>query len=296
MSKAQANARKEPAKAGGLINSAELTQKIAGDLSNLLEHYKAQDTDHVQKVAEFNESCTRKLKIDQEKADKLINDAKSEAGKIVAAATLQSALTEAENTHWKVEKRKIESTYTFEQQIKLDVGGTHFTTSQTTLRRFPDSMIGAMFSGRHALTLNKNDEFFVDRDGTHFRFILNFLRDPEHFSVDLPASHKEELKRETDYYGLTDLMFPFTKAADQNITDISNNKVKVSQTETGVWMGTNSYSTTPIAFVYCKACKVASLPSSFGDGSILNFFATRQMFDGQPVCSLIKPCKRCHRF
>jgi hypothetical protein len=47
-------------------------------------------------------------------------------------------------------------TYDFENsKIKLDVGGQHFTTTKTTITRFPASIIGAMFSGRHVIPCQK---------------------------------------------------------------------------------------------------------------------------------------------
>jgi hypothetical protein len=35
--------------------------------------------------------------------------------------------------------------------VKLNVGGSRFETTRATLTQFPDSMLGTMFSGRHAL-------------------------------------------------------------------------------------------------------------------------------------------------
>ncbi len=62
-------------------------------------------------------------------------------------------------------------------QIKLDVGGHLYTTSILTLTKDPDSMLAVMFSGRHSLVQEQDGSYFLDRDGTHFRYILNFLRD-----------------------------------------------------------------------------------------------------------------------
>jgi len=38
-------------------------------------------------------------------------------------------------------------------------------------------MLAAMFSGRHFVQKDEDGRYFIDRDGTHFRYILNFLRD-----------------------------------------------------------------------------------------------------------------------
>ena len=37
----------------------------------------------------------------------------------------------------------------FKERVKLNVGGTKFETTLSTLTRYPDSLLAAMFSGRH---------------------------------------------------------------------------------------------------------------------------------------------------
>jgi len=66
----------------------------------------------------------------------------------------------------------------FKGRIKLNVGGMKFETTLSTLARYPDSMLGTMFSGREGIEVPVDEEgyVFIDRDGTHFRVILNFLR------------------------------------------------------------------------------------------------------------------------
>ncbi|XP_070538483.1 BTB/POZ domain-containing protein KCTD21-like [Ptychodera flava] len=60
--------------------------------------------------------------------------------------------------------------------VRLDVGGKMYTTSLTTLTRYPDSMLGAMFSGRVPVLTDNNGTYLIDRDGELFRYVLNFLR------------------------------------------------------------------------------------------------------------------------
>jgi hypothetical protein len=60
--------------------------------------------------------------------------------------------------------------------IDLNVGGQLFSTSLTTLRSEPDSMLAAMFSGRFEAPKDKNGRIFLDRDPTYFQSILNWLR------------------------------------------------------------------------------------------------------------------------
>ena len=40
----------------------------------------------------------------------------------------------------------------------------------------PGSMLHAMFSGRFDTKPSEDGSYFIDRDGTHFLYILNYLR------------------------------------------------------------------------------------------------------------------------
>lgn len=128
-----------------------------------------------------------------------------------------------EKGNWELEKNKIATTYHFENnEIMLDIGGHSFTTTLTTLQRFPETMIGAMFSGRHNLKKNEAGSYFIDRDGTHFRHILNFLRSPErfllHFQLSSESNFFKELEFEAEFYGLAEMMF-HTSPVIQEILD-----------------------------------------------------------------------------
>ena len=43
-------------------------------------------------------------------------------------------------------------------RVRLNVGGTKFETSRSTLTRYPDSMLGVMFSGREGIQVPLDDE------------------------------------------------------------------------------------------------------------------------------------------
>lgn len=90
--------------------------------------------------------------------------------------------------------------------VRLNIGGKKFcTTIDTLTQREPDSMLAAMFSGRHAVCADSGKGYvFVDRDGKHFRHILNWLRDG--VVSTLSESEYSELLREAEYFQLLGLM------------------------------------------------------------------------------------------
>lgn len=103
--------------------------------------------------------------------------------------------------------------------VRLNVGGMMFATTVDTLtQRDTDSMLAVMFSGRHRLHMDsKKGAVFIDRDGTHFRHILNWLRDGVIPMLEMPAY--QELLREAEYYqlmGLVDNIAPLLCKKDED--------------------------------------------------------------------------------
>ena len=82
--------------------------------------------------------------------------------------------------------------------IQLNVGGTIFETTESTLARHPATFFGALARNRGAAT-----RLFVDRDPTHFRHVLNYLRSGV---ITAPADDdaKAELLLELEFYALHD--------------------------------------------------------------------------------------------
>ena len=94
--------------------------------------------------------------------------------------------------------------------ISLNVGGTLYTTSRSTLTRYPESMLGAMFGGNLPLENSKDSEgnYFIDRDGELFKYILNFLRVSK---LVLPNNFQdtEAFQMEVDFYQIQPLIDEF---------------------------------------------------------------------------------------
>ena len=93
-----------------------------------------------------------------------------------------------------------------EKRIKLDIGGHIYATSVLTLTKDPQSMLATMFSGRHSVKKEEDGSYFIDRDGTHFRYILNYLRDGGFKEGLLPGDILMELQTEAEYYQLSGLV------------------------------------------------------------------------------------------
>lgn len=207
-----------------------------------------------------------------------IFEAKTEASKILAAAESQAQeikdaaedyrkklvedreLLEGEKLKWEEEKETMAKKQRFEPQIKLDVGGHTFTTTLTTLTRIPDSVLGAMFSGRHTLEKNEAGAYFIDRDGTNFRHILNFLRAPENFNRSmLSQTELMQLRREAAYYQLEDIMFP-PYPENQEFFDEVGNRVKLTLSQSSkkwcLGLFQTIYSSSPSSeIIVCCNCK-----------------------------------------
>lgn len=89
--------------------------------------------------------------------------------------------------------------------VRLNVGGTKYITTKSTLRKYPQSMLGTMFMGNVPLSTDKDGYYFIDRCGHIFEYILQFIRCGK---LVLPEDFKElELLRlEADFYQIEDLI------------------------------------------------------------------------------------------
>lgn len=77
-------------------------------------------------------------------------------------------------------------------------------TTIGTLRADPNSMLARMFSGVHPVLRDDDGSFVIDRDGRHFHYILNYLRDGS-VPIGLSRVERIELLREVDFYSLRSL-------------------------------------------------------------------------------------------
>ena len=232
------------------VVTKQLTTDLHEKLNGILEVLEKKENVHSAAVATFLSSQEETVAKASSRANTIIADAEKKAKNIIDDAVANTRKMKEDVSSWEEEKKTIASSQTIQPRIKLDIGGVRLVTSAVTLTRFPDSMLGTMFSGRHVLPLDEDGYIFIDRDGTHFRHILNFLRDPERFSLDLSGVLKTELMRESEYYGLDKDMFPPFVPADsvveqstfQSYTEQCDRQVArdpvavtISQTDVGMW-------------------------------------------------------------
>lgn len=86
-------------------------------------------------------------------------------------------------------------------RVVLNVGGKRFETLIDTLRKYPSTMLGAMFSSSFIMaTPDEKGEYFFDRDPKVFQVILNFYR---HGKIIVPQNMCPEMvKEELDFFGI----------------------------------------------------------------------------------------------
>lgn len=85
--------------------------------------------------------------------------------------------------------------------VQLNVGGHLFSTALSTLRKHPDSRLAELFSSPPKLRSDPLGRYFIDRDGSHFGAVLDFLR-----SDCLPTHSTKEVHREAVYYNIRPLV------------------------------------------------------------------------------------------
>ncbi|XP_020908026.1 BTB/POZ domain-containing protein KCTD6 isoform X1 [Exaiptasia diaphana] len=98
----------------------------------------------------------------------------------------------------------------FPDIINLNVGGHYYITKRSTLTKDNESMLAAMFSGRHTNDKDSEGRYFIDRDGTYFGYVLNFLRD----NLEMPpASVALQVYKEAQFYQIRSLIEKLERSA-----------------------------------------------------------------------------------
>ncbi|KAK3600777.1 hypothetical protein CHS0354_009206 [Potamilus streckersoni] len=89
--------------------------------------------------------------------------------------------------------------------IHLSVGGVEYKTTRATLCKYPNSMLGAMFSSTLSTHVDQTGCYFIDRDGEIFKYILNYLRSSR-LSLPTGFANLDQLSLEADFYQILPLI------------------------------------------------------------------------------------------
>jgi len=87
-------------------------------------------------------------------------------------------------------------------KILLNIGGTKFHATRATLQKC--EYFSVMLDPKTKTHFESDGSIFIDRDGTHFRHILNYLRDKT-VPYLYPPEHKQLLV-EARFYNITGLV------------------------------------------------------------------------------------------
>lgn len=90
-----------------------------------------------------------------------------------------------------------------EHVFKLNISGvtTGFELPKKLLCSIKESHLEAIFSQRHTIHTNDDDQVYLDRDPNVFGYLVNYLRYPHKEKIVVPNEEtKNNLKQEFDYF------------------------------------------------------------------------------------------------
>lgn len=126
----------------------------------------------------------------------------------MAAETTPSKSLKNENSVSEklVSQDSVNSVSRRDEWIKLNVGGTTFMTTRTTLSKDAKSFLYRLIQDEPDLNTDKdeNGAYLIDRDATYFGPVLNYLR---HGKLVINKDLAEEgVLEEAEFYNITDLI------------------------------------------------------------------------------------------
>ena len=129
--------------------------------------------------------------------------------------------------------------------LKLNVGGTIFETTRSTLMSNPDSLLAKMFDPESAISPASMDEdgvYRIDSSPRAFEVILNWLRYKE---VLLGDCSKEEVEHFARYFCLQDLIMELYVQPATLLISTTGPAAECHGDLCGVWMKAGQHNSRP---------------------------------------------------
>lgn len=186
----------------------------------------------------------------------------------IFASTSGEIFSDISNTNSQYEKKLHpltipNSVCSISDWLTLNVGGKHFTTTRNTLVRYPDSMLGRMFSDSETWrsAMDKNGSYLIDRSPEYFEPLLNFLR---HGTLILnDGINPKGVLEEAKFFGLT----PVIEELEIDIANKEQGKSCVTRAEfTRLLMTTSSTDE-----LRCQGVNLSGADLSYLDLRSINF-------------------------
>ncbi|EFP09867.1 hypothetical protein CRE_21300 [Caenorhabditis remanei] len=159
--------------------------------------------------------------------------------------------------------------------VKLNVGGTTFQSTHSTLTKF-DGYFKTMLETLVPVEKDELGYIFIDRDPTHFRLILNFMRDGD---VGLPDSEQdvEEISREANFYLLEGLMELCSRKLEI-LAPKNALKIRILETDEQVLQAT-VYAEKPVLIIYFVVGSHGEILKPFYQQERFNIFGYLEKYE-----------------
>jgi len=190
-----------------LISEKDLTPQIQANLA-IQEAKQKWEEEKIQLKKQFELEIEEKKKVAEqeevlvkEKITLKLNELE------IVKQELQSVELNIQQEKDKFNKEKadmLKYNQQIKSRIKLNVGGQRFETTFSTITKY-SSFFQNKFSGKFDNPQDEDGSYFIERDGTYFRHILNFMLDGT-LPDDLPSQTLKALLREATHYIFTDLI------------------------------------------------------------------------------------------
>ena len=92
------------------------------------------------------------------------------------------------------------------QIIELNVGGSVYCTTISTLLSEKNSLFETLINNETEQVKDSNNRYFIDRDGPLFNYILDYLRNKLSFVPPSNLIDTNRLKIEAEYYKLSNMV------------------------------------------------------------------------------------------